>query len=60
MDGEDGYDEQGTTNREVVAKHLDMGMFVHVLSSRGKDEFTAGVHQGQEHQAREFSLGRNV
>ena len=35
-DGENGYDEQGTTNREIVAKHLDVGIFVHVLSSRAQ------------------------
>ena len=34
MDGENGYDEQGTTNREIVAKHLDIDTFVYVLSSR--------------------------
>ena len=34
FDGEDGYDEQGTTNREIVAKHLDIDIFVYVLSSR--------------------------
>ena len=31
--GESIHDEQGTTNREIVAKHLDMGTFVYVLSS---------------------------
>ena len=34
MDSENGYDEQGTTNREIVAIHLDIGIFVYVLSSR--------------------------
>ena len=34
MDGENGYDEQGTTNREIVAIHLDIGIFVYILSSR--------------------------
>lgn len=33
FDGEDGYDEQGTTNREIVAKHLGIGTFIYVLSS---------------------------
>ena len=28
------HDEQGTTNREIVAKHLDIDIFVYVLSSR--------------------------
>ena len=28
------HDEQGTTNREIVAKHLDMGILAYVLSSR--------------------------
>ena len=33
FDGEDGYDEQGTTNSEIVAKHLGIGTFMYVLSS---------------------------
>ena len=33
FDGEGGYDEQGTTNREIVAKHLDIDTFIYVLSS---------------------------
>ena len=33
FDGEDGYDEQGTTNREIVAKHLGIGTFIYVLTA---------------------------
>lgn len=47
MDGEDGYDEQGTTNREVVAKHLDMSTFVHVLSSRFYDSVLCLARSGR-------------
>lgn len=35
FDSEGGYDEQGTTNCEIVAKHLGIGTFIYVLSSRG-------------------------
>lgn len=31
-----GHVETVTTNREVVANHLDVGIFYYILSSRGK------------------------
>ena len=29
-----GHDETVTTNREIVANHLDVSIFYHILSSR--------------------------
>ena len=51
FDGENGYDEQGTTNREIVAKHLKDLEFLGDIQSQRLKKKAEGKNDVIEHPA---------